>query len=56
MQGTCEASDPGNSLGCWWDFETQAFTGPLCVLRPKQKCMCTHLTDFAADYVSGPLL
>ncbi|KAK3288822.1 hypothetical protein CYMTET_3720 [Cymbomonas tetramitiformis] len=44
----CGISDPGNEVGCWWDWWLQAFVGPGCVWTDQLGCMCTHLTDFAA--------
>ncbi|KAK3259548.1 hypothetical protein CYMTET_31458 [Cymbomonas tetramitiformis] len=44
----CGISEPGNEVGCWWDWWLQAFVGPGCVWTDQLGCMCTHLTDFAA--------
>ena len=42
----CNATWPGNALGCWWEVDSQAFNGTGCVQGAVQHCACTHLTDF----------
>lgn len=43
----CEIARRNNSLGCWWDVTTQAFTGPRCEFDSVQGCSCVHLTECA---------
>ncbi|KAK3263050.1 hypothetical protein CYMTET_28124 [Cymbomonas tetramitiformis] len=47
----CQLADPGNNASCWWDWHVHpegAFRGAGCVLAVDTRCLCTHLTDFAA--------
>ncbi|KAK3241648.1 hypothetical protein CYMTET_48606 [Cymbomonas tetramitiformis] len=47
LGGACQLADPGNHLGCWWEWRRQSFEGPECVWAAEAHCLCTHLTDFA---------
>ena len=45
----CALWQPGNAYGCSWNNTLQAFNGTGCVATGNAtKCMCRHLTDFAA--------
>ncbi|KAK3246925.1 hypothetical protein CYMTET_43554, partial [Cymbomonas tetramitiformis] len=45
----CQLADPGNLAGCWWEWRAGQFEGPGCVRAERAGCLCTHLTDFAAQ-------
>ena len=45
----CQLWQPGNAYNCSWNNTLQAFNGTGCVATANvTKCMCRHLTDFAA--------
>jgi hypothetical protein len=45
----CQLWQPGNAYNCSWNNTLQAFNGTGCVATGNvTKCMCRHLTDFAA--------
>ncbi|KAK3277429.1 hypothetical protein CYMTET_14563 [Cymbomonas tetramitiformis] len=46
--GGCVLAEVGNTVGCWWRWQAQAFEGPGCVRATEVSCLCTHLTDFMA--------
>ena len=45
----CALWQQGNALNCYWNNTKQAFVGGGCVaIGNVTRCMCRHLTDFAA--------
>ena len=45
----CQLWQPGNAYNCSWNNTLQAFNGTGCAATGNvTKCMCRHLTDFAA--------
>ncbi|KAK3283827.1 hypothetical protein CYMTET_8493 [Cymbomonas tetramitiformis] len=49
----CPITDPNNTAGCYWEWTSQSFAGPGCVVANTQVCLCNHLTDFKAEVNSA---